>query len=44
MVDQAALDGLLQRRRDVGISLVSLTQLPPDAPTARQCALHQEGN
>ena len=33
VVDQAALHGLLQRLRDVGIPLVSLTQVPPDAPT-----------
>jgi len=32
VVDQAALHGLLQKLRDVGIPLVSLTQLPPDAP------------
>ncbi len=34
VVDQAALHGLLQKLRDVGIPLVSLSQLPPDAPTA----------
>jgi hypothetical protein len=33
VVDQAALHGLLQRLRDVGVPLVSLTRLPPDAPT-----------
>jgi hypothetical protein len=33
VVDQAALHGLLQKLRDVGISLVSLTQLPHDATT-----------
>jgi hypothetical protein len=33
VVDQAALHGLLQKLRDIGIPLVSLTQLPPDAPT-----------
>ena len=32
VVDQAALHGLLQKLRDVGIPLVSLAQLPPDAP------------
>jgi hypothetical protein len=31
VVDQSALHGLLQKLRDVGIPLVSLTQLPPDA-------------
>ena len=33
VVDQAALHGLLQKLRDVGIPLISLIQLPPDAPT-----------
>lgn len=33
VVDQAALHGLLQKLRDVGIPLVSLTQMPPN-PTA----------
>jgi hypothetical protein len=33
LVDQAALHGLLQKLRDVGLPLVSLVQLPPDAPT-----------
>jgi hypothetical protein len=32
VVDQAALHGLLQKLRDIGIPLVSLTQLTPDAP------------
>ena len=43
VVDQAALHGLLQKLRDVGIPLVSLTQIPPtpprprgDAPTPRR--------
>ena len=36
VVDQAALHGLLQKLRDVGIPLVSLTQLPPDAPPPRR--------
>ena len=30
VVDQAALHGLLQKLRDVGIPLVSLRQVPPD--------------
>jgi len=34
VVDQAALHGLLQKLRDVGIPLVSLTQLPSNAPSA----------
>jgi hypothetical protein len=38
VADQAALHGLLQKLRDVGLPLVSLAQLPPD-PTPRH-----EGN
>jgi hypothetical protein len=38
VVDQAALHGLLYKLRDVGIPLVSLTQLPPDAPVASTVA------
>lgn len=38
VVDQAALHGLLQKLRDVGIPLISLTPLPSDAPR------HKEGN
>ena len=34
VVDQAALHGLLEKLRDVGIPLVSLTPIPPDAPVA----------
>ena len=30
VVDQAALHGLLQKLRDVGIPLISLTQVEPD--------------
>ena len=32
VVDQAALHGLLQRLRDLGIPLVSLTRVSPDQP------------
>ncbi|MCU1449889.1 MAG: hypothetical protein JWP02_2059 [Acidimicrobiales bacterium] len=32
VVDQAALHGLLHKLRDVGIPLVSLSQLPTEAP------------
>ena len=30
VVDQAALHGLLQKLRDVGVPLISLTQVEPD--------------
>jgi hypothetical protein len=33
VVDQAALHGLLHKLRDIGIPLVSLIRLPPDALT-----------
>ena len=33
VVDQAALHGLIQKLRDVGIPLISLTQIPPTTPT-----------
>lgn len=33
LVDQAALHGLLQKLRDVGIPLISLTQVSPHEPT-----------
>jgi hypothetical protein len=44
LVDQAALHGVLQKLRDVGIPLVSLRQLPPDAPTAPRAPRIPEGN
>jgi hypothetical protein len=48
VVDQAALHGLLDKLRDVGIPLVSLIQLPSDAPAASTVAppapLTPEGN
>ena len=34
VVDQAALHGLLHRLRDLGIPLVSLAELPAEAPTS----------
>ena len=44
VVDQAALHGLLQKLRDVGIALVALTQVPPDASTERSALEPNEGN
>ena len=35
VVDQAALHGVLQKLRDLGINLRSLTQLDPDIRTER---------
>jgi hypothetical protein len=32
VVDQAALHGLLRKLRDVGLPLISVTQLDPDQP------------
>jgi hypothetical protein len=37
IVDQAALHGLLQKLRDLGITLISLTPLAPDEATAHPC-------
>jgi hypothetical protein len=34
VVDQAALHGLLQRVRDLGIPLLSVTPIEPDHPSA----------
>jgi hypothetical protein len=44
VVDQAALHGLLHKLRDVGISLVSLTQLQPDTAAERTALDNTEGN
>ncbi len=44
VVDQAALHGLLQKLRDVGLPLVSLTPLPPDASTTEGPVPRHEGN
>lgn len=33
IVDQAALHGLLQKLRDIGLTLISLTELPSNTPT-----------
>ena len=43
VVDQAALHGLLQKLRDVGIPLISLTQLPPDATPDEGSTPQDEG-
>ena len=42
VADQAALHGLLQKLRDVGIPLISLT--PIEAPAIGGPAAHHEGN
>jgi hypothetical protein len=44
VVDQAALHGLLQKLRDLGIPLVSLTRLPLDAAPAPGAPRTQGGN
>jgi hypothetical protein len=43
VVDQAALHGVLHKLRDVGMPLVSLTQLPSDASTAPGAPCPEEG-
>lgn len=44
VVDQAALHGVLQKLRNVGIPLLSLTELPPHAATEPPGLAHDEGN
>ena len=44
VVDQAALHGLLQKLRDVGIPLISLIQLPQAAPTESRALRPHERN
>ena len=34
VIDQAALHGLLQKLRDLGVPLLSLTQVPPETPAS----------
>jgi hypothetical protein len=43
VIDQAALHGLLQTLRDIGIPLVSLTELPPANTTTERAAPEHEG-
>lgn len=42
VVDQAALHGLLQKLRDVGLTLVSLTELPNDTPAEQPAHPNQK--
>lgn len=44
VVDQAALHGLLQRLRDVGIPLISLTPVQPEPSTEADPPPHDERN
>lgn len=44
VVDQAALHGLLQKLRDIGIPLVSLRQVPHGQPTEGRLAPTHEGS
>jgi hypothetical protein len=44
VVDQAALHGLLQKLRDVGLPLVSVNELPPDSHSTDAPAPDHEGN
>ena len=43
VADQAALHGLLHKLRDIGIPLVSLSQLPTDSPPAPPAPHTNEG-
>ena len=36
VIDQAALHGLLKKVRDLGLSLISINQVPPMEPTNQQ--------
>jgi hypothetical protein len=39
VVDQSALHGLLQRVRDLGVPLISVTRVEPDPLTPEPCQL-----
>lgn len=44
VVDQAALHGLLQKLRDVGITLISLTPFAPDTASERSIETRNQTN
>ena len=44
VVDQAALHGLLQKLRDIGLTLVSLTELPNHTPNEQPAHPNQKDN
>jgi hypothetical protein len=41
VVDQAALHGVLQKVRDLGLPLLSVTRLGPDQPSPDPTSLHR---
>ncbi len=44
IVDQSALHGLLQKLRDIGLTLISLTELHNDTPIEPQAHTSQKDN
>ncbi|MEI6623877.1 MAG: hypothetical protein WCP28_18440 [Actinomycetes bacterium] len=44
VVDQSALHGLLQKLRDIGPSLISVTQVKPEEPSIQAIQTIQTGN